>query len=37
VELDKLLGDSMGQAVSYRTKGNMAFARALGDFKPYDA
>src|SRR5438309_7197634 len=32
VELNKLLNDSLGEEVSYRMKGNMAFATALASF-----
>lgn len=37
VELNKLLDDSLGRAVSYRMKGNMAFATAVADFKAHGA
>jgi SAM-dependent methyltransferase len=33
VELNKLLGDSLGQEVSCRSKGNMAFATAVTNFR----
>lgn len=33
VELSKLLGDSLGQEVSYRMKGNMAFSTTVSNFK----
>jgi len=32
VELNKLLDDSLGEEVTYRMKGNMAFATAVADF-----
>jgi len=37
VAFNKLLDDSLGQKVNYRTKGNMAFASAVGNFQAPEA